>query len=249
MRNIKLMIAYDGTNYLGWQKSAHGKSIESELQKVLEKIFQCPLQLQAASRTDAKVHANGQVVNFFIPITISLDAGKLQMALNRLLPKDISVLAVEEAHQSFHPTLDVKSKEYRYYACYGKFQLPHNRHFSWHYHYPLNLTLMEQAAKVLVGRKDFSSFCNQKQTCNYQDFVREIFDVNICEIEENRLYIAIKGNHFLYRMARNIAGILLAIGACKESPESLEGIISSCSRTKASITAPPHALFLHKIYY
>lgn len=249
MKNIKLTLAYDGTNYLGWQKSIHGKSIESTLQNVLEKIFQRPLQLQAASRTDARVHADGQVVNFFIPEDAPFVPSKLHMGLNRLLPKDITVLSVEKALENFHPTLDAKGKEYRYYACHGKFQLPHNRHYSWHYHYPLDFSLMEQAAKILTGKHNFSSFCNQRQSCSYEDFTREVYKIGICEIEQYRLYIAIKGDNFLYRMARNMAAMVLAIGARKIDVKFLEGIIGANDRAKASVTAPPHALFLHKIYY
>lgn len=249
MKNIKLTVAYDGANYCGWQKSFHRKSIEAELQKILEKIFQIPLQLQAASRTDAKVHANAQVVNFFVPEDRLFDLSRLHMSVNRLLPKDIAVLSVEEVPKDFHPSLNAKSKEYRYYACYGKFQLPHNRHYSWHYYYPLDFSLMRQAAKILMGKHNFSSFCNQKHSCSYEDFTREVYDISIFEIAEQRLCIAIKGNRFLYRMARNIAGLLLAAGACKIDISSIESIIQSGDRTKASVTAPPHALFLHKIYY
>ena len=117
MRNIKLTIAYDGGNYLGWQKTSIGLSIEETLQITLEQIFQHPIVLQAASRTDAGVHADGQVVNFFTDKTkLSLD--KLTFSLNKLLPKDIAILSIEEMAETFHPTLDCKGKEYWYQVCY-----------------------------------------------------------------------------------------------------------------------------------
>lgn len=157
MRNIKLIIAYEGTQYLGWQKTNAGPSIEETLERVLHQILQQDVFLQAAGRTDAGVHAVGQVVNF-IASKEHLDFGRLQISLNALLPKDIVVLEATEEHPAFHPTLDCEGKEYRYYICYGTTQLPQHRRFSWHYHYPLDLDEMEQASQMLIGSHNFHLF-------------------------------------------------------------------------------------------
>ena len=128
MYNIKLTLAYDGAAYFGWQKTSVGPSIEEELQLVLEKVFQHSIILQAASRTDAGVHALGQVVNFFTEKP-GLNFGVLKISLNRLLPKDIKIIDIKEMPLSFHPTVDCLYKEYRYFICFGAAQLPHHRLF------------------------------------------------------------------------------------------------------------------------
>jgi tRNA pseudouridine38-40 synthase len=148
-KNLKLLLSYDGTSYLGWQKTAMGPSIEEELEKALSQILQHPVALQAASRTDAGVHAEGQVVNFFTEKEI------LQKSINGVLPKDISVLKLEEAHEAFHPTIDCRGKEYHYFVCTGNTQLPFHRRFSWHFNFPLEVEKMKKAAALLVGKHDF----------------------------------------------------------------------------------------------
>lgn len=248
MQNIKLVIAYDGGAYRGWQKTPMGPSIESTLQQVLEKILQHATPLQAASRTDAGVHAEGQVVNFFTSKT-DLNLNRLKLSLNSLLPKDISVLSVEKMAPSFHPTLDCKGKEYRYYICYGSAQLPHHRLYSWHYPYPLELNLMHQALPYLLGSHDFSSFCNVKKNASYAHFNREINRIDLVELEKERLCICIEGNHFLYKMVRNIVGTLLYVGRGKIKIEDIPLILKSGDRTQAGVTAPAHGLFLYRVHY
>jgi tRNA pseudouridine38-40 synthase len=240
--NIKLIIAYEGTHYLGWQKTAMGPSIEEELEKVLAQILRHPVDLQAASRTDAGVHAEGQVVNFFTEVEIPLE--RLQKSLNGLLPKDISVLKIELADESFHPTLDSRGKEYHYSICLRSTQLPFHRNFSWHFSYPINLEEMRKAAQHLKGRHDFSAFTNERQ----EDNVREIFDILI-EPSADRLKIRVSGNNFLYKMVRNIVGTLLYIGCGKLSSEELPAILASRDRTRAGVTAPALGLILKEVYY
>jgi tRNA pseudouridine38-40 synthase len=242
MKNIKLILAYEGTHYLGWQKTAMGPSIEEELEKVLAKILRHPVALQAASRTDAGVHAEGQVVNFFTAGEIALE--KLQKSLNSLLPSDISVLKMEEASESFHPTLETQGKEYHYSVCLGSTQLPFHRNFSWHFSYPLHIKEMRKAAALLKGRHDFSAFTNEKQ----EDNVREIYDI-VIESSEERLKIRVAGNNFLYKMVRNLVGTLLYVGCGKLSAEEIPAILESKDRTRAGITAPAHGLLLKEVYY
>lgn len=248
MHNIKLVIAYDGTAYLGWQKTRMGPSIEETLQGVIEQIVQHPAPLQAVSRTDAGVHAKGQVVNFLTSKT-QLDLNKFCLSLNSLLPKDIVVLQAELAPASFHPTLDCIGKEYHYFICFGPTQLPENRFYSWHVPYNLNLDNMHQALPMLIGTHHFASFCNVKKNAHYTDDIREIRALDLLQIEKQRLCIRVSGNHFLYKMVRNLVGTLVDIGRGKMSPEHLPAILQSKSRPQAGVTAPAHGLFLYRAFY
>lgn len=248
MHNFKLIIAYDGTAYLGWQKTRMGPSIEATLQNSVEQIVQHPAPLQAASRTDAGVHAQGQVVNFLTSKT-DLDRNKFLISLNSLLPKDIVVLQAEEMPLSFHPTLDSIGKEYRYFICFGPTQLPHHRLYSWHVPYCLQLDAMRQALPCLIGQHDFAAFCNVKKNAHYSDYVREVQQLELLELESHRLCFRIQGNHFLYKMVRNIVGTLISIGRGKLALDAIPAILESRYRTEAGMTAPAHGLFLQKVIY
>lgn len=245
--NIKLLVAYDGTAYLGWQKTPEGPSIEESLQRVLEKILQHPIVLQAASRTDAGVHAHGQVVNFFTEKNMTLD--RLQISLNQLLSPDIVIRNVEEERLDFHPTLDCRQKEYHYFICKGRFQMPEHRFYSWHCPWLNQIEDIKQAAQNFVGRHDFSAFCNFRKQLDYTDYIREIDAIDIEEINPDRLVIKVRGANFLYRMVRNIVGTLAYVGMGKIDAAKIPEIISSQDRTRAGITAPAHGLFLHQVFY
>lgn len=247
MHNIKLKLAYDGTNYLGWQKTKMGPSVEETLEDVLKRVLQHPITLQAASRTDAGVHANGQVVNFFTPKTVSLD--KLQYALNGLLPKDMAVKSLELASEDFHPTLSCKGKEYHYYACYGKIQLPIQRNYSWHYPYLLNVEMMKAAIPLMIGNRDFSAFCNTKKNSTYTHYTRYLESITIHELENECLRFEVRGNNFLYKMVRNIVGTLVYIGCGKIALADFPAILENADRTQAGMTAPALGLFLHQVNY
>ncbi len=248
MQNIKLILAYDGRNYLGWQKTHMGSSVEETLQTILERILQHPTPLQAASRTDAGVHALGQIVNFLTAKPIA-DFNRFVISLNSLLPKDITILTAEPAAPSFHPTLDSTGKEYRYFICYDSFQLPHHRFYSWHCPYPLKLDEMRAALSFLIGEHNFKAFCNFKKNAHYTDFVRHVQMITIDELEDTRLCIRVRGNHFLYKMVRNLVGTLIYVGKGKIAKESIPAILKSGKRTEAGITAPAHGLFLHTVFY
>jgi tRNA pseudouridine38-40 synthase len=248
MQNIKLVVAYDGTAYLGWQRTSMGPSIESTLQSVLEQILQHPLSLQAASRTDAGVHAKGQVVNF-LTSKEQVDPFRLIASLNALLPKDITVLESSLMPSTFHPTLDCDQKEYRYYMCDGMTQLPHHRLYSWHYPYSLQIEEMRKSTRFLVGFHHFASFCNVRKQTPYQDYYCDLRMIEIEEMASNRLCIRLIGNRFLYKMVRNLVGTLAYIGRGKMKKEELGALLESADRTQAGITAPAHGLFLHRVDY
>lgn len=246
--NHKLLVAYDGTNYFGWQKTKNGPSIEESLEKAVEQILQEKIILQAASRTDRGVHATGQVVNFHSSKPID-DYAKFRIGLNALLPPDIAVLKAESAQETFHPTLHVLSKEYQYTICYGSVQMPQHRLYSWHYHYPLDIEKMKEAAQHLVGTHDFTAFCNQKKNEEYENHIRTIESIVIESLSADRLLITVTGPSFLYKMVRNIVGTLAYVGSGKITPEEVQKILLHKDRTLAGMTAPANGLSLAQIKY
>lgn len=248
MRNIKLLIAYDGRNYLGWQKTRTGPSIEGSLKNAIEQIVQHPVELQAASRTDAGVHASGQVVNFLTP-KIRFSINRFRISLNSLLPEEIVVLNAEEMPFDFHPTLDCIGKEYRYYLCLGQTQFPQYRFYSWHIPWHINLNRIDEALPYLTGTHNFATFCNAKKNARYSDYIREIHLLECLEYDNGRLCVRIRGNHFLYKMVRSIVGTLVNIGSGKISIDALPQILKMGQRSRAGVTAPPHGLFLHEVFY
>lgn len=247
MNNIKLTIAYDGTKYLGWQKSNAGPSIEETLEKVLIHILRHSIKLQAASRTDRGVHADLQVVNFFTDKAIDLD--KLQGSLNRLLPKDIVVKKVEFGSFDFHPSLDCKVKEYHYNVCTGRFQPPEFRHYMWHYPCTLNLNLMREAALCFKGKLDFKALSNAKNCETYPCHIREVTSINIIELNECCVRVEISGTNFLYKMVRNIVGSLVYVASGKVTIHDLKKTIESKERNPNLVTAPALGLKLYKVTY
>lgn len=249
MPNIKLTVAYDGTHYLGWQKTKEGPSIEECLEQVLEQILQHPVTLNAAGRTDTGVHARGQVVNFFSE-NYSLDREKLKKSLNSLLPSDIAVLAVEAAPDSFHATTSCIGKEYHYRLCNAEVLLPQYRHTCWHYAYALDVGRMHYGAHVLAGTYNYKSLTNSKPDVKSDDFQRRVDKIDIIEEgEEGMLLIKVSGEKFLYKMVRNLVGTLAYVGRGLIRPEQLPSILESGDRTRAGITAPAHGLSLHRVFY
>ncbi|HSX04404.1 MAG TPA: tRNA pseudouridine(38-40) synthase TruA [Rhabdochlamydiaceae bacterium] len=245
MKNIKATVAYAGTHYLGFQKTKEGPSIEESLEKALAQILRKEVRIQAASRTDRGVHAQGQVIHFFTEVE---NLSALKKSVQAVLPKDIALLSLEFASADFHPTLDCHSKEYHYFICNSPFQLPFYRDLSWHYPYSLDLELIRKAAKMLHGAHDFSAFSNQKLE-DPESGVREIYSLTAEALPQSRMQISVIGNRFLYKMVRTIVGTLVYIGQGKIPLESLPLILQSRDRTQAGVTAPAKGLFLHKVNY
>ncbi len=246
MDNIKLVIAYFGAAYAGWQKTKLGSNIEETLEQALSKILQHDVKLQAASRTDAGVHAEGQVVNFILQKP--RDLNRLKYSLNGLLPKDIAVLSAEEMPMDFHPTLDALKKEYWYHICNGPTQLPFHRDTSWHFPYPLNSEAMREAANHLLGTHDFSAFCNERPLWD-RSSVCHLEKIEISPLPGSRFNIAMTGDHFLYRMARNLAGTIAYVGCGKLLADQIPSILQNKDRTQAGVTAPAHGLTLKRVFY
>lgn len=246
--NIVLKVAYDGSSYLGWQKTKMGQSIEETLSQALSQILNEEIFLQAASRTDAGVHAAGQIVNFFTvkPIASPPDF-KIQVTC--LLPEDITVTECSIAPDDFHPSLDASWKEYIYELCYGDVQLPFTRNYSWHFPYPLHLAEMQAAARLLLGTHNFRSFCNVRKPEGYSCYERSLYQLNIIDLGSNRLRFEIRGNHFLYKMVRNLVGTLVYVGCGKMKKEQIPGLLAGKQRNLAGVTAPACGLTLHRIHY
>ena len=246
--NVRLLIAYDGSEFLGWQKTGKGtgRTVEETVERVLEKILQHPVNLQAASRTDRGVHAKGQVVNFFTSHTF--DMAKLQRKMNQLLPPDVVVRSAVEAAPDFHPTLHAKGKEYHYEIACTPSCLPHVRFTRWHIPHPLDLDLMQEASSFIVGTRDFLAFCNARKNLCYENTIRTLAALRLIQVEDG-LRIELIGDHFLYKMARNIVGTLVYVGLRKISPSQIPYIVAGKKRTEAGITAPAHGLTLYQVYY
>lgn len=233
--NYKLILAYDGTDYFGWQKTRMGPSIQETLTQVLHRLTQEEIVPEAASRTDRGVHAAGQTIHFGSnkPVTLR--------GLNALLPDDIRAVRLEEASADFHATLHASGKEYRYQIDLGPVQDPFERLYAWHIHVPLDLEKMKTAAAHLIGTHDFTAFANEPE------------ENPICAIDEisfeGNLQIRLKGNRFLYRMARNLVGTLIYVGCGKIEADQILEILASKDRKQAGVTAPAHGLTLHEVFY
>lgn len=242
-----MIVAYDGGAYNGWQDNGQSRSIEAELTRVLKRILQHPVVLQAASRTDAGVHAEGQVVNFIVPVP-SIDLRALLLGVNALLPKDIAVITLWQADNDFHPTLQNRGKEYHYHVCCDSIQNPLRRFVEWHYPAPLDIVAMRAAAGMMVGTHDFEAFCNIRKGLMYDSFVRTLTRIDIIELQNKCLRLEMEGSAFLYRMARNIVGTLVYVGCGKLQVDDLAAIIEGKDRTRAGMTAPAHGLLLKQVF-
>lgn len=243
MRNLKITIQYNGKNYCGWQRQTDSLGIQGNIENAIYEITKEKVKLIGSGRTDAGVHAFGQVANFLIKSNIP--ASKLPLAINSKLPKDISIIDCVEVDDDFHSRYSAKGKTYRYLIYNSQYRSPIYKDISYQVKYDLNIERMKKEAKFLLGEHDFCGFMSSGSSV--LDTVRNISDINI-KTEEDLIIIEITGNGFLYNMVRIIVGTLVDIGRGKID-ESLEDIIDSKDRKRAGHTAPAHGLFLKKVYY
>ncbi len=246
MRNIVLTVAYDGTGLLGWQKCSDGPSVEEHLEGAIGQILQHPVALQAASRTDAGVHADGQVVNFFTEKNLSLEI--LLKGINALLPKTIRVMEIAERADDFHPTLSAQGKEYHYFLSTQRFQMPHERLYTWHHPYSIDLEKMVEAKEKFVGEMDFAAMMCRCDPMP-KSTVRKLVSIDIACQDSANYCFKISGENFLYKMVRNIVGTLVYVGQGKIPLSSIEGILASKMRANGGVTAPAHGLRLKRVFY
>ncbi len=246
MRNIRLIIEYDGTNYNGWQRQVSKfKTIQGEIEKAILKATKAKANLHASGRTDSGVHAKAQVANFHTENKLPLK--KLKRALNAFLPKDISIIKTEQAPRAFHSRFSAKSKIYRYSILNRDSFSPFLRRYSLYIPYKINLSLMKKEAKALLGRHDFTSF--KAAGAKEGSSVRKIKKIVIRKRKDDIITIDIESTGFVYNMARNIVGTLLEIGRGKFSPGSMAKILKSKNRKNAGPTAPACGLCLIEVKY
>ncbi len=244
MKRVKLTIAYDGTNYCGWQIQPNGITIEEVINKALQKLTGEPILVIGASRTDSGVHAMGNVAVFDTETTIPPE--RIAMALNQRLPEDIVIIKSEEVALDFHPRYCDCSKTYEYHIINTRIPIPTKRLTNYFVSYNLNLDHMREAASYLVGEHDFVSFCNVRT--DVENTVRTITALDIIE-NGNEITIRITGNGFLYNMVRIIVGTLIRVGRGFYTPEKVKEILEAKDRKAAGVTAPAHGLMLMEINY
>ena len=244
MRRVKLTIAYDGTNYCGWQIQPNGITIEEIVNKALSKLTGEKIVVIGASRTDSGVHAMGNVAVFDTETTIPPE--RVAMAVNRILPEDIVVVKSEEVPLDFHPRYCDCEKTYEYHIVNTRIPIPTKRLTNYFVSYELDLDKMREGASYLIGEHDFASFCNIKT--DVESTVRTVKELEILENGEE-ITIRISGNGFLYNMVRIIVGTLIRVGRGFYEPVQVKEILEAKKSKAAGVTAPPHGLMLMEIRY
>lgn len=244
MRNIKLILEYDGTDYVGWQRQLNGRSVQQVVEEALARVIGSNVVVHSSGRTDAGVHALGMTAHFHTSHTMPAQA--FRDGVNRFLPRDIAIQSAEEVSSSFHARFDAKGKWYRYSIYRHPIRSPLYGRTCWHVRSPLDVDCMSSAAEYFVGYHDFAAFrttgCVAKSTC------REIFSSDIT-LEKNLLHIDIRGSGFLRCMVRLMVGTLVEVGLGKRASGSLPRLLETDSSLKAGLAAPPQGLCLMQVWY
>lgn len=246
MRNIKLIIEYDGTNYSGWQVQENGPSIQAEIENALLIITGEKIRIIGSGRTDAGVHARGQTANF--KTESKMPADRFSYALNGVMPKDIVIKESCEIPEDFHARYSAKGKKYSYLILNSKFPSALLRNYAYHINYceRLDISRMRKAAECFAGTHDFAGFMSAGSSV--KDTIRTIYGITIgCSGE--LIKFTYEGNGFLYNMVRIITGTLVDVGIGKIKAEDIPEIIKSKDRKLAGATAPAHGLYLEEVYY
>lgn len=244
MRNIKLIIEYDGKSFNGWQKQPNKLNIQGEIEKAIGEITGEEIDLIASGRTDAGVHSLGQTANFKTNSNIPIE--KFPIAINSKLKKSIVIKSAEEVEERFHSRYSVKSKKYRYTINNSQYGSAIYRDMEYHFPFNLDVSKMQEGAKYFVGEHDFKAF--KASGTSSKSSVRIIYKAEVIK-NGDRIYIELTGNGFLYNMVRIIAGTLLDVGLGKIKPEEIPEIIESGNRKLAGRTLPAHGLYLLKVDY
>ena len=245
MKRVKLVVAYDGTNYCGWQLQPNGVTIEEVLNKALSDLLKEPVAVTGASRTDSGVHAMGNVAVF--DTENRMPADKICFALNQRLPEDVRVQSSEEVPLDWHPRKQNCIKTYEYRILNRKIDMPVLRLYSHFCYFDLDLEKMQQAAGYLIGEHDFKSFCTVKSQA--EETVRTIYSLTLHKDENDMIIMRISGSGFLYNMVRIIAGTLMKVGMGVYPPEHVEEILDGKDRQLAGQTAPAKGLTLVSLEY
>lgn len=247
MPRYKILISYDGTNFAGWQVQENAPAIQPIIQKALETILRHPTNLTGSGRTDAGVHALGQVAHF--DSDVPLESQKTLFSLNSLIPIEIRVHTMEKVALDFHARYSASSKIYHYHLHLDPITNPFTRLYRHHVVIPCNQKLLREAIPYFLGTHDFTSFANQahRGTASY-DPIRNIMRLDVIP-QEGGLRLEFEADGFLYKMVRNITGTLLDVGSGKIKPEEIPGILLAKDRRKAGSSAPPQGLFLMRVLY
>ncbi|MCC3868586.1 tRNA pseudouridine(38-40) synthase TruA [Terrisporobacter mayombei] len=245
MRNIKMIVQYDGSNFKGFQRlKDNDNTVQGKIEDVLCKLTDENVEIIGSGRTDMGVHAMGQVVNFKTNCNESVE--KIQKYLYKYLPESIVIKSIEEVEDRFHSRYNAKSKVYLYKIDNNKFHNPFFRKYSAHINKKLNLDLMKEASTYLIGEHDFSSFASSKS--KKKSNIRSIESIDIVE-KDNMIEIYVKGDGFLYNMVRIIVGTLIDAGHRKLNPTDIKEILEAKGRKVAPETAPAKGLYLFKVQY
>ncbi len=259
MKNIKITLAYDGTNYHGWQVQPNGITVQSVIEKSLERLFKRKIKVVGQGRTDTGVHAIGQVASFKLPAVAlkNMKVSQIKAALNSGLPKDIAVMDVEPVSLGFHPRFDARERVYRYVVCNDHNKPVFDRMSFYSYPYKLNLPRMCEGAEYLIGKHDFSSFqCKKTDNENPVRSIKKIsisrndFNVsNFLKLRRKAVIFEIAANAFLYNMVRIIVGTLLDVGRGRIEPQNVKEILAGRDRNLAKETVPACGLCLIEVHY
>jgi tRNA pseudouridine38-40 synthase len=247
MRTLKIVLQYDGTAYAGWQRQDNGVAVQAMLEDALEPIEGSPVVVHGAGRTDAGVHALGQVAT--ATLAVAMEPPALARALNAVLPRDIRVLAVEEAEPGFHARFSATGKVYEYRIVNATLISPFLHRYAWHVVQPIDLDKVREASALLLGARDFAAFQGSRaMVTSTERTIRSI------EWEDGGGYdlplvMRIDGDGFLRHMVRNIVGTLVEVGVGRWQPSHVTEILASRDRTQAGPTAPAHGLFLVRVIY
>ena len=242
MRRIMLKVAYDGTDFHGWQLQPGVRTVEGELNKALSEWTGNDICVIGASRTDTGVHALGNLAVFDLNLSIPTD--KIAYALNTKLPADVKVQQAFDVESDFHPRHCASRKTYEYHIYASQFPMPLAGRYAYYTYLQPDISKMQQAAAYLIGEHDFKSFCCVRTQA--ESTVRTIYNIEVRK-EDNEIVIQIEGNGFLYNMVRIVAGTLLDVGTGKTQPEEIPRILEQCDRTFAGPTLPPEGLRLCRI--
>lgn len=246
MTRLKCIISYDGSRFSGYQIQPNGRTVQEEIETVLTTIHKGKfIRITSSGRTDAGVHAKGQVIHFDTDLTIPM--ANWRKAINALLPDDVQVIQVEEADASFHSRYDVKVKEYRYFVLNRELRDVFQRNYSSHLPGNYDIDRINEACAMLEGRHDFTSFCSTRTDLTGEK-IREIYQAS-CHKNGDMLVFTFKGSGFLYNMVRIMVGTLLEIGQGKRPAEEIKDILEAKDRTAAGKTVSPEGLFLCRVEY
>lgn len=247
MANYKLKLVYDGTSYGGWQIQPNSLSIQEILEKAIYTILREEINIIGSGRTDAGVHALGQIANFHTPQ--KFDLSMFFKSLNGILPLDIRLLTIDEVDETFHARYSAKSKCYHYHICDQKVQLPFYKNYAWHIRQKINRDHLKEIIRYFIGEKDFIAFANESHRGSAaKNSVRNLYRIDIIE-EENGFRLEFEGNGFLYKMVRNMVGTIKEVAVGKKEIKDIEVIFNSKDRKKAGMAAPAHGLFLASVTY